>query len=68
VATEVRTNHIRPARVLHEDETFLTLEVPKDETRELRIEDGDRFLTLIFVRNVDGVTKPWLPWETVDGD
>jgi hypothetical protein len=68
VATEARTNHIRPARVLHEDETFLTLEVPKDETRELRIEDGDRFLTLIFVRNVDGATKPWLPWETVDGD
>lgn len=43
---------IRIARVLHQDEAFLTLEVPLDENRELRVEDGDRFYSFIFVRSV----------------
>jgi hypothetical protein len=41
-------------RVLHEDADFMTLEIAKDENRELRLEEGDRFYTVIFTNG-----KPW---------
>jgi len=55
---------LRVARVLHEDDAMVTLEVVKDPDRKMRIEDGDRFWTLLFVRSVgDGHMEAWLPWE-----
>lgn len=44
------------ARVLHEDESLMTLEVIKNEQKKLQLLDGDRFLTLIFTAG-----KPWEP-------
>lgn len=43
------------ARVLHEDDDLMTVEIIKNEQRQLRIEDGDRFFTMVFT---DGI-----PWE-----
>ena len=50
-----RTVPVQLARVLHEDDDLMTLEVIKNRHRELRLEDGDRFLTLVFTHGV--------PWE-----
>jgi hypothetical protein len=65
---KVRGGDIRVGRVLHEDDDFLTIEVAKNEHRELRVEEGDRFLTLMFVHQPPG-SRPgaltaWLPWES----
>lgn len=61
-------DHIKVGRVLHEDDAFLTIEVAKDDNRTLRVEQGDRYLTLVFVRNAPTHGNPqravaWLPWE-----
>lgn len=60
-----RGSDIRVARVLHEDEAFMTVEISKDDSRELRIEDGDRFFTLMFVRRKNGSKdmEAWTPWD-----
>ena len=50
-------------RVLHEDDGFVTLEVAKDMSRTLQLEDGDRFLTVLFVHNTPTGVKAWKPWE-----
>ena len=42
---KARGSDFRVGRVLHEDDDFLTLEVAKNPDRELRLEEGDRFLT-----------------------
>lgn len=58
---------MRVGRVLHEDADFVTLEVAKSDQRQLRVEGGDRFLTLLFVHQADTLHGPraqaWLPWE-----
>jgi hypothetical protein len=54
-------------RVLHEDDDFMTIEVVKNEERPLNIESGDRYLTLLFVRQVDGAGQVWKPWKDTDG-
>ena len=59
---------MRVGRVLHEDDAFVTLEVAKSDRRELRLEDGDRFLTLVFVKHSPSAADQarmvaWLPWE-----
>ena len=50
------------ARVLHEDDDFITLEVPKDETRKLSVQSGDRWFVIAFVK---ARPRPhvWKPWE-----
>jgi hypothetical protein len=65
---KVRGDQLRVGRILHEDDAFLTLEVAKSDERELRIENGDQFLTLMFVRAAPTHADPrraeaWLPWE-----
>ena len=60
---QVPKSHMRIGRVLHEDDAFMTLEVPKDDDRPLRIEDGDRYLTFIFTHNTDDGIETWIPWE-----
>lgn len=59
------------ARVLNEDNDFITLEVGKrndvsftlqrDENNE--VVGGDQFYTLIFVRADGGEPEVWKPWE-----
>lgn len=63
---QIPKSHLRIGRVLHEDDAFMTIEVPKDENRQLRLEEGDRFLTFIFTRNDDGAMSTWIPWEDTD--
>lgn len=69
MAGQIPSKHVRIGRVLHEDPNFLTVEVPKDLERELRLEEGDRFLTIIFARTEDnGKLRTWVPWEEDDAD
>ena len=42
------------ARLLHEDDAFMILEVPKDLSRKVELQDGDQFFTIIFTGG-----KPW---------
>lgn len=65
---KARGSDIRVGRVLHEDADFITLEVAKNNQRELRVESGDRYLTLLFVHKSPSYADPnriaaWLPWE-----
>jgi len=65
---KVKGSDIRVGRVLHEDDAFLTIEVAKSDDRPLQVEDGDRYLTLLFVRSAPTHADPrravaWLPWE-----
>lgn len=64
----VRGDQFRVGRVLHEDDAFMTIEVAKDQSRELRLQEGDRFLTLMFVRKGSSSSRhaevqAWVPWE-----
>lgn len=56
---------LKIGRVLHEDDTFMTLEICKDEQRQLRLEDNDRFFTIIFLRHdpSDNTMEVWTPWR-----
>lgn len=70
---KVRGSDFRVGRVLHEDGDFLTLEVAKNPDRELRLEEGDHFLTLLFVQKRPGGrpgdVRAWLPWARAgDGE
>lgn len=64
-AARIRRSDLKVARVLFEDDDFVTLEIAKDEHRTLRIEDGDRFFTLVFLKQnpEDGTATVWTPWE-----
>jgi hypothetical protein len=69
---KIKGSDIRVGRVLHEDDAFLTIEVAKSDDRPLNVEDGDRYLTLLFVRGAPTHVDPrrmvaWLPWEDADG-
>jgi hypothetical protein len=61
---ETERTNFRVGRVLHEDDEYLTLEIPKDMHKSITLEDGDRFLTLIFVHvSETGTVETWVPWE-----
>jgi hypothetical protein len=64
---KVRGDLMRVGRVLHEDDAFVTLEVAKHDDRQLRVEGGDQFLTLLFIHQADTPHGPraeaWLPWK-----
>lgn len=57
--------HLQIGRVLFEDDGFITLEIPKDQGRQLKLEDGDRFLTCVFMKHdpTDNSMVIWTPWE-----
>lgn len=61
--------HLQIGRVLYEDDDFVTLEIPKDKTRKLKIEDGDKFLSVVFVKHdtSDNSVVIWTPWEENGG-
>lgn len=63
-----RGTDIRVARVLHEDDAAVTLEVIKNENRPMEVRDGDKFWTVIFVHQKAGGVHPWLPWEAASED
>lgn len=59
-----RFSQIKVARVLHEDDEFMTLEVIKHNNHELTLKTDDRFLSIAFVRSTgEGEAEIWLPWE-----
>ncbi len=61
------SDHIRVARVLAQDDKFMTLEVLKTDDEPVHVHEGDEFLTLIFVRQERGGVESWMPWEARDG-
>lgn len=62
---QIPLSELKIARVLHQDDSFITLEICKNEHRQLKIEDGDEFLSLIFVRHdpSDNTMEVWTPWK-----
>lgn len=65
-------HHVKVARVLNEDDDFLTIEVAKHDgvTFHLQMDDegetvgGDRFLTLVFTKTDGrGGMRTWEPWK-----
>lgn len=60
---QVPSEHVRIAKVVGENEEGLTLFVPKDMTGKFTINEGDEFLTMMFVRQEDDTMITWLPWE-----
>lgn len=63
---QIRRSQLYIGRVLFEDKDLMTIEVAKDENRQLRIEEGDRFLTMVFVRydKDENSMIVWTPWES----
>lgn len=59
---QIETKFIKVARVLFEDDDFITLEIAKDDERQLRIEDNDRFYCLVFLNTKQ--RKFWVPWKS----
>lgn len=62
---EARTDAIRVGRVVSEDDKFVLLEVPKDMTEPVTLQEGDRFWTLVFVKAERPGSQrmvAWLPW------
>lgn len=60
---KAKSEQILPARVLHEDDDFITIEVGKHDDVSFTLESGDRFLTMVFVRFVGDRARAWLPWK-----
>jgi hypothetical protein len=71
---QIRGSDLSVARVLAEDEKFLTLEVAKTDDVSFTLQKdesgetvgGDRFLTLLFVHRDGGEASIWKPWEAED--
>lgn len=61
---KVNNSQVRIAKVVGENEDGLTLFVPKDMQGTFHLTEGDRFLTLVFMKT-DGVggAQAWIPWE-----
>jgi hypothetical protein len=66
--------HLKVARVLHQDGDFVTLEVGKHDDVTFHLQQdpetgetvgGDEFLTVIFVRAAGGGFETWEPWSDV---
>lgn len=53
------------ARVLNEDDTFVTLEICKDDNRKLQLDPDtpDQFFTMAFMKNTPDGMIIWKPWE-----
>lgn len=68
---QISKDSILPARVLNEDDDFITLEVAKHDAvtftlqrdENNQIVGGDRFYTILFITVEDGQGRIWKPWE-----
>lgn len=64
---KVPISALQLARILTQDDDFIVLEICKDPERELNLENGDHFLSLVFLHQVtdeEGNKKMrfWIPW------
>lgn len=50
-------------RVVSEDSGFILIEIMKHDTDTFTLQEGDRFYTLMFVRQVDDGVEAWKPWR-----
>jgi hypothetical protein len=68
---QIQRDSLKVARVLQEDDEFITLEVAKNDDASFYVAAPDGidappqvFLTLLFVRRADkGVIELWTPWD-----
>jgi len=66
-----RREDFKVARVLHEDDDFVTLEVGKNDSVVFNLQQndegevvgGDKFLTLLFVHQVENKMEVWNPFN-----
>ena len=65
MSLHVRRDSINVARVLNEDDDFLTLEIAKHSNINMTLdpEIPDRFLFLMFVKIEEGNALIWTPWK-----
>lgn len=70
-------DHVLPARVLHQDDDFITLEVAKHDGVTFHLQQdpdtgetvgGDQFLTMVFIHNTGPrggkpSMETWRPWD-----
>lgn len=62
---QANNDHIRIAKIVGENDEGLTLFVPKDMEGVFELTEGDKFLTMMFLKGeADGSLTPWLPWES----
>lgn len=55
---------IKIAKVVGENEDGLTLFVPKDMEGVFHLNEGDKFLSIVFVKSeAPGRVVSWVPWE-----
>lgn len=65
----VSRDDLSVARVVHEDDNFITLEVGKHEGVSWHVaplsddDPAQRFYTLLFVRKSGDGMETWKPWE-----
>lgn len=61
-----RSNDIKISKVIGESEDGITLFIPKNEHGTFHLTEGDRFLSLMFVKtDGHGGMMVWTPWETI---
>lgn len=62
--TKIHKSDIKIAKIVGENEDGLTLFVPKDMEGTFHLTDGDKFLSLMFVKqDGHGGVMIWTPWE-----
>lgn len=57
-----RKGDLRVARVLSQDDDFATVEIAKRDDVPFLVNEGDEFLTILFVHQVDGGVSVWDPF------
>lgn len=61
---KIHRDDIHISKVVGETEEGLTLFIPKDESGVFHLTEGDKFLTLMFIKQgEDGSMHVWTPWE-----
>lgn len=62
---QIPLSELKIAKVIGENEDGLTLFVPKDEHGTFHLTEGDKFLTMLFLRHdpSDNSMEIWTPWE-----
>lgn len=63
-------------RVLHEDDSFITMEIGKSDDVEFTLQKdedgetvgGDRFLTVMFIKMEEDGAEFWKPWEGAENE
>ena len=65
---KIPVDHVKLARVLHEDDDFITIEVVKKADTELDLTIGpNRLVTLMFLQRTESqptCLRTYLPWAS----